>query len=409
MIECSSVASKFSLSNQFVNAPNPLSGKPTLLVISQQWSWPFPNGFTVRAIELLKQLARRWNIVLAAPAPADERKTPEPVELLERITLPSSLHPGDGLPTATLESQVNATRDVIDRLHPEAIVCWGGYGFRIVEALEQMPHPPIICDFIDCWSLTHWREIGATWNITHLLRKVRDITLSAIWERRIARRVAAVLTVGERDARVLRALSGTNTIHVVPNGAPLHPLRSETDLDPTPTIIFTGVMEYGPNIDAALFFAQEVFPLIRKESPSAVFVIAGRRPTPDILALRHLPGIEVCADVPDMFTLLKKAWIAVAPMRQGAGIKNKVLEAWAVGLPVVMTPVGSNGLNVPPGGEALVGESAEELAKISLSLLKDTAQIHSMGSLCWNHVRENQSWDRVGDDLFGIVDGVISR
>jgi glycosyltransferase involved in cell wall biosynthesis len=173
--------------------------------------------------------------------------------------------------------------------------------------------------------------------------------------------------------------------------------------DPTPTVIFSGVMAYPPNIDAARWFAQTVWPLVRARKPLAHFVIAGRGPTPEVTALAAVPGVEVLGAVPDMTVALGRAWLAVAPMRSGAGIKNKVLESWAAGTPVVMTQMAANGLSLDRNAQQLVSDQPEELAARIVALLDDPAERSRQGASARTLAADRHSWAAAGQRLSALL------
>jgi glycosyltransferase involved in cell wall biosynthesis len=171
-------------------------------------------------------------------------------------------------------------------------------------------------------------------------------------------------------------------------------------------VAFTGVLSHQPNVDAALYFAESVWPRVRAEVPAARYVIAGRDPDPALLAIAGRDGIEVHADVPDMHALLRTAWIAVAPMRTGAGIKNKVLEAWAAGKPVVMTEIAANGLSLDAGGDTLVCRDARAMAEQVVRLLRDDQERWRTGDGLHDRVRDAHSWMAAGERLSALLDRV---
>src|SRR5262249_20940290 len=144
-------------------------------------------------------------------------------------------------------------------------------------------------------------------------RAVRAATEAAWYERRVVRSVNATVVVGDTDAAVLRRISGRDSVHVVPNGVTLPPLVANHGEGARPTVVFTGVMSFEPNVAAARFFAEAIWPQVRSAVPSARFVIAGRDPSAGIRRLADRPGIDVVANVDAMEDVLRDAWVAVAP------------------------------------------------------------------------------------------------
>ncbi len=202
----------------------------------------------------------------------------------------------------------------------------------------------------------------------------------------------AATVVGERDARVLRALvpGCRDRVRTIPNGVEVHPLEPESE-DDRPTVAFTGVLNYGPNVLGARHLAEEVWPRIQSTVPDARLTIAGRRPSPEVLALADRHGIDVLADVPDIQEVLRKAWVVVAPMLSGAGIKNKVLEAWAVGRPVVLYEVAANGLEAHEVCPELIASGPVDMASTVCRLIVDEGERRRWGRVV-HEAAEGRSW-----------------
>jgi len=215
------------------------------------------------------------------------------------------------------------------------------------------------------------------------------------YERRVAKAPATTVVVGEQDAAWLRRVVGAREVCVVPNGVDIGQCREPGREDTRPTVTFTGVMSYGPNIDAVVFFARAVWPLVRAAIPEAQFLIAGRDPAPEVEALANVDGIDILGEVPSIADVLQRTWVAVAPMRTGSGIKNKVLEAWAVGTPVVMTTLATNGL---AGAEVFPGQvedAPSDMADEIVRLLQDVGERHRLGLLAYETAFD-QSWQAAG-------------
>ena len=135
-------------------------------------------------------------------------------------------------------------------------------------------------------------------------------------------------------------------------------------------IVFVGGFPHTPNVDAAHFIADEVMPLIWRDMPDARLVLVGYAPPPDVLALAG-PRVVVTGHVPAVEPYLDKAQLVLAALRYGAGVKGKIVEALRLGVPVVTTSIGAEGIGIVPGKHALVGESAAELAAAALSLFRE--------------------------------------
>jgi glycosyltransferase involved in cell wall biosynthesis len=195
----------------------------------------------------------------------------------------------------------------------------------------------------------------------------------------------------------------------VPNGVDVPPLERIGAEAPEPTLSFTGALDYQPNIEAVLFAAQAIWPRIRAALPQARFVIAGRNPAPEVLALAGQPGLGIKPDVPDMMTVLGQSWASIAPMQSGVGIKNKVLEAWACRRPVVLSRLATNGLVVPPDHAGLIATSAEGMAESVVALFTDPDLRKRLGQSARENVEAHFTWAGAAARVDALLNAPASR
>jgi len=210
----------------------------------------------------------------------------------------------------------------------------------------------------------------------------------------------------------LRRLSGRDTVRVVPNGVVTASLRDGIEEAHVPTVLFTGVLDYCPNMHAARYFAEEIWPAVRAAVPQAEFVIAGRRPSASVRALAILPGVQLMADVPDLRPVMRRAWVAVAPMLCGTGIKNKVLEAWAAAKPVVMTGRATSGLRLDGNAAGLVANDPRRIAGLVIQLLGDRERRGRLGAAGYRLVARWHTWAGAADQVSALLDaarGAMAR
>jgi glycosyltransferase involved in cell wall biosynthesis len=364
--------------------------RPTLLAISPVPPWPPLDGMALRVSRLLQELSPRWSIVLICPT-GGESAAENGVALCAEINVDRT-----GL-WMYLPSQydvrpfVKTVGETIRIHRPSVALFWGGMEY-LRAAIPEMPIS--VSDRTDCMTLAAWRSLVHARGYTELRRQVSDFAYVARYEFQMRRVSAATVVVGEADARVLSRIIGVRNVHVIPNGVDV-PDVGAAKRSLRPTVMFTGVMSYQPNIDAVLYFADEIWPAVHERIPDAVFQIVGRSPAPEIVALASRAGIEVVADVKSVQACLAQAWLAVAPMRTGAGIKNKILEAWSVGTPVVMTPIATNGLHQAPP-ELLLAAEGLELSTLMSDLLLDAKRQATLGDLALATAKVTFSWRSSG-------------
>ena len=192
----------------------------------------------------------------------------------------------------------------------------------------------------------------------------------AAFEAEAAGAAQTTLVVNERERDALTAIAPDARVEVVPNGIDLDAFAPPGPPAEAPVVIFCGVMNYGPNVQAMQWFAHDVWPLVRSARPDAALLIVGSHPTPEVrnLAVGD-PSITVTGAVPAVQPYLWRSAVSVAPLALARGLQNKVLEALAAGLPVVVTPQVMAGL--PPEAKAgcLEAESACDFAQAVLRTL----------------------------------------
>ena len=197
-------------------------------------------------------------------------------------------------------------------------------------------------------------------------------------------------------------------------GRPSTVLRNGVDLahyQPAPEcsepghMVFTGVMDYLPNVDGCVHFVREIFPRVRSRFPEARFSIVGSRPTREIERLAETSGVTVTGFVPETRDWLARAAIAVAPLRIARGIQNKVLEALAMGLPVVGSTSATQGVEGEAGLHYLVADGAEAQAEAIVGLLAAPDRARALGARGRRFVEERYDWEVTLAPLEGILSG----
>ncbi len=275
---------------------------------------------------------------------------------------------------------------------------------------------PLVFDAVDC--------------LTDLQRQMRHapgrsfLPRLVSWEeecklRRYEPRLAALfhqtLITSAHDADAFRALAHaaglTLPLSVVPNGVDLDYFQSPADAVRAPrNILFSGKMSYAANHDAALYFVREIWPLVRKSYPDATLTLAGSGPRADLLALGALPasGIHVTGHVPDLRPFLAQASVAVCPLRIGVGIQNKALEAMAMGLPVVATPLAARALPPDAPGRLLrTAQTPAEFAHAIADLLARPDDARQMGLAARRYVETHHNWHILTEQLTILYQNAI--
>ncbi len=385
-----------------------------ILVVSAEHPLPADNGLRLHLDHLLRELRTR-----------------------HEVTLVSMTRPGDDLAAEALCDRfvaVPGPRGRIARLRQEMLSLPArrpvlveqvrASGLARVVAAEARQHDvvhlepgwaaglvrdarpkPVVVATLDAWHLNWAAEAGITTGVRHYL-KAREAARMKAFESRAYGEADALVVVTERDAEVLRALdprlapvvvtNGVDTAWFAPDGRPRDPR----------TILFTGAMGYAPNVDAAVFAATRVLPLVRETRPEARLVLAGRDPAPAVEALQS-EHVTVTGTVPDLRPLLWEAGAYLCPMRSGTGVKNKLLEALAAGAPCVATPLATAGLGLGEG-DLLVAEGERDLAAALVVLLSDGTLRDRLGA-AGREKATGLSWSRVAQEYESVYRTAVSH
>jgi sugar transferase (PEP-CTERM/EpsH1 system associated) len=230
------------------------------------------------------------------------------------------------------------------------------------------------------YSLIQWRKLAA-------------------YERRVCRQAHRVVAVSEADRDALRRLDPHLDVMVVPNGVDLEFYRPGI----TPplagmasnALVFTGKMDYRPNVDAVTWFADAVFPLIRELAPGTTFYIVGQQPHARVVTLGTRPGIVVTGRVPDTRPYIAGARVYVVPLRIGGGTRLKVLEAMAMGQAIVSTHLGCDGFPFVDGREVAYADEPKAFAERVATLLREREQAAELGRAARVYVEAHYGWEAI--------------
>jgi len=266
------------------------------------------------------------------------------------------------------------------------------YSSSMAQYVEGYARLPRVMEFADLDSLK-WAQYaqGSRWPLKWIY--ARESRLLLAYERRIARAFGHSVLCTQKELDDLRRLLPDASASCIPNGVDLdffHPMANPHEAS---NLVFTGVMDYRPNVDAMVWFAEEVLPCIRVAVPGATLTICGARPTRPVRRLAGIPGIEVTGRVPDVRDYLARAAVCVVPLRIARGIQNKLLEAMAMGLPCVATRQTAEGLLPDVLRAVRVADDAEQFAAATTGLLQDRATATALGRLARTMVETHYRWD----------------
>ena len=262
---------------------------------------------------------------------------------------------------------------------------------RMIGNLPGDINPPLFGDFGDSMILNFERRLEKEKFLLKLIvwEEVRRLKK---FERKVCQNLDKVALVSEKDARNI----GSPNCVVIPTGVNTDVFRPDKSLREDLKIIFTGNMGYFPNIDAVLYFTREIFPSIRREIPNVKFEIAGVNPSPKIKKLYDTPHVNIVGYVESMPDFINTGTVYVAPIRCGSGVQNKVLEAMACGVPVVLTYMACAGIKAEPGRDFLLADSKNEFVENTVKLLKDPEARENLSKNALEFIKKNYTWEATG-------------
>jgi glycosyltransferase involved in cell wall biosynthesis len=388
-----------------------------ILFLTPQLPYPLHQGTALRNFGLVRGVAQAghevWLLSFREPGQPELSETPLAGLCCEALTVPA---PPPRSKTARLRDLLlSHETDMARRLRSEPfrrvlldLLACQLFDVIHVEGIEMAAYLPLIrstqpaaATLYDAHNAEHdlqrrvyqvdrahpRRWPGALYSLVQWRRLRR-------FERAACRAASHVLAVSPADAGALRRLARV-PVTVVPNGIDVagyaRPPTAPLNLGPA-ALLFTGKMDYRPNVDAALWFADRILPRVRRAVPEARFFVVGQKPHPRLDRLRGASGVELTGSVPAVEPYLHSAALYVAPLRMGSGTRFKVLQAMAAEVPVVSTTLGAEGIDATPGREITLADTAADFAQAVIALLGDAEQRRQLARAARALVESRYDW-----------------
>ena len=366
-----------------------------ILVLKQNVPWPIWSGKDLRTYHVLSRWNRTHDVTLACWEGDGKNLNKLPFRTILRPA--QQLAGGDRGPaerdriTSHYGMFPGATgwlHNLINEYQPDVLF---GVNYQTLSMLEGNPQRPRVCYLGDNHFLTALQYLrlqkGRRW------RNFKETIWSYFLHRRFATCAEKFIFVTEQEAVAFRRFTdrpcvgianGVDTDHFRTNGTP----RGDKE------VVFIGSLNSDPNLDAINWFCDLVWPRVRHVVPDAELTLVGKQPITKVLARDGKDGIHVVGDAPDLRPYMAKATAAVVPMRSGGGIKNKILEGWAMGLPMVATPMALPGTASRPNFNILVSNQPAQFADNVIRLLCEEKLRKKIGDTGRETVLREHTWDR---------------
>jgi sugar transferase (PEP-CTERM/EpsH1 system associated) len=388
---------------------------------------PYPPiaGHPIRNLNLLKRIAQKNEVWLLALMDEDQF----PVDLgplkdicQEVILIPFGEFSALARPLQAIQfllqgtppelrlyetkGMIDALRDLTHRVEFDIIQFEDSYMAHYQEYLPAGWQGKRILTFIDI----AYRQYDRIYRIeTKILRKLRLWLYSRMmynWEPQYAGNFDLSVTMSDIDRDLLLSRNSSLNITTIPNGVDTHEFQPlPMPVDGSNNLVYVGNMSYRPNADAVTYFCEEILPLIHQKIPNVQFWIVGNQPLPEVYDLQN-EFVHVTGRVEDVQPFYQQSSVCVIPLRAGSGTRLKILEAMALGRPIVSTSVGAEGIDITDGDNILIGDDPQTFASHIVHLLQDQAAWQRITTQARQFAVDNYDWDSITDKLLKTFDSL---
>ena len=381
-----------------------------ILLLAHKVPYPLLDGYSLHTFNHARELGRRHQLHLLC---SDKAPMPAEVSALFRST--RVVAPGPARPRTGLRRWTRAL-SIHEIFHLEPGVLAGieeslarGVDLVWVCGIKMLPYAPyvrgvpVLGDIADDERGPALDNLRAARRPLEILRRLRDYSNIVRFQRARLRDVQTCTVVSENDRDAIREQCPWLDVRVVPNGVDSDYYVPMLEDEEPASMVFEGNMHFLPNVDAMRHMVRRVLPLIVREEPRAKLYIVGRDPLPEVRAFAG-PNVVVTGQVLDVRPYLARAALFVSPMVSGTGIKNKILQAWSMGRPVLATSRSCGGLEVREGVNMCVADDAGTFARKALELLRDPGRRAAMGLAARETVLRHSTWAHRGRQMDAVLE-----
>ena len=397
-----------------------------ILVLLNFVPYPLTSGAQLRAYHLIKRMAAQHQVWLGVHVRSEEEAQNAAVlrafcqdVVMGRLVRAHPLQhvPGlvrYGLQGKPFELKFKWSPSLADQIH--RLCETEDFDVVVFEETAMAPYvevmPPArrarhVLTFYDIDYLQAGRIAQHT---SHWALKIRASLYGLVarrWEPHYAERFDCCITVSDVDrCRLATVNPRLRKIAVVPNGVDTHAYQPLPEAEGPPALIFVGSMEFAPCIDAMTYFHRAIWPLVQKAVPDVTLWIVGRNPAAEVRALEG-DGVHVTGRVEDIVPYYQQATVVVVPLRSGGGTRLKILEAMALGRPVVSTSIGYEGLDVVPGEHLLAEDQPAKFAEGVIRLLGDRELRERLVVKARARVEALYEWDQIAASQLALFESLV--
>jgi sugar transferase (PEP-CTERM/EpsH1 system associated) len=398
--------------------------KPKLLFLAHLLPWPLDGGGQIKSYHVLQALAQDYRVqMIALVRRPDETQSvavlaPLCAAGIQTFVLPRGKARDLALAGTALIAGKSflMSRDIVPELGRAVVqaLSAGDIAALHVDHLQMMAFVPddtrgawVVLDEHNVEYRISQRLAGTPGGVRDALVRLyaaREWRCVRAFEQRAVRRADLTLAVSDDDAGALQSLAPerADAIETLPIGVDLEYFAPIARDASSKTLLSIGTMYWPPNVDAALYFYETIFPIIRRREPSARLCLVGARPVASIQALATDSAVTVTGSVPDVRPYGVDCGVFIVPLRSGSGMRVKILNALAMGLPVVSTRVGAEGIEVTDGEELLLADTSEAFAEAVLRVLGDPVLAARLGAHGRQRMEAEYGWAAIGERLRGL-------
>jgi len=370
-----------------------------LLFVKTDLAWPRSSGHDVYTYYTMKACADLGHEVSLATAGEPIPQAIDGLTLTSRFRLDSAgQKPSDPLPGTRLQKRFRSFWGIPEERIAalQAAVADSHADAAIIVGLDALPYfPPLrntqrIWFAADEWVRHHLSQIR--FGDSTMVSELRSAAIKGLYERAHARSVDRAWVVSESERVAMRWLAGMRHVDVVPLGVDSDFFRPEAELVAPRTATFWGRLDFGPNVQALEWFFARVWPTVRRAAPDARFTIIGFSPGPEMEGIASHPGVTVLPNLMDLRATVRGHGLVVLPFVSGGGMKNKLLEAAALGMPIVCTPLATQGLQGLDAAPFAVSSHPDAMAASILKIWNDDAERARMAAGARDWAVTHHSW-----------------